>query len=57
MKKFIMGVLVVMLVALGTSCSIGNVFPSIDTSNDDVCYYGCPNSKKVKKLITKKRKI
>ena len=27
-----------------------------DHSNDPVCYYGCPNSKKVKKLNLSKRK-
>lgn len=57
MKKKLVKVLALVLIGSAvvgmTGCKILVQKPSQEV---DVCYYGCPNSKKVKKLNTRKRK-
>lgn len=57
MKKKLAKVLALVLIGSTVVGMTGCKNPIKKPSQEiDVCYYGCPNSKKVKKLNTKKRK-
>ena len=58
-KRFLLPLIIVALVAFGvTSCGTATATPSYNYDDDNmVAYYGCPNSKKVKKLNLMKRLI
>lgn len=56
-KKGIIAILIVLLMTIGFSCGSREV-SVVDTPgyDDVVAYYGCPNSKKTKRLQTSKIK-
>ena len=60
MKKTIKKVLAIVMIGgvmVGlASCRNNNQGSNSISHRGDVCYYGCPNSNRVKKLNTKKRR-
>ena len=53
-KKILIGITVATMAAALSACSLTDLF-GFNRPDIEVTYYGCPNSKKVRKLNLKKR--